>query len=40
MVECHVKMVTIGSHVIAAAADLAATTAVGALSKLPLKLLL
>ena len=40
MVESHVEMVPVGRGVIAATADLAATTAMGALSELPLELLL
>ena len=40
MVESHIEMVTIRNHVIDATAELAATTAVGALTKLPLELLL
>lgn len=40
MVESHVEMVTVSGGVVAATADLAATTTMGALSELLLELLL
>ena len=40
MVESHVEMVTVSVSVVAATADLAATTTMGALSELLLELLL